>query len=241
MDPLRLLAVQHEQEAPPGWLGDWWSARGVAVDVVRGDLGEAVPARLDPVRHAGLVVLGGYMGACDDADVPWLAPTRELIRATVADGIPLLGVCLGHQLAAVALGGEVRRNPAGRALGLLSVSLTDAGRDDPLLGGSDGSPAIHFNEDIVTMPPPGSTVLASAPDGSVQALRFADRAWGVQFHPEVSPEIFTTWLDGENGAGRSGPAEAARLAARAEVAAAAQRLQAAWQPFAERFVTVLRG
>ncbi len=234
MSDLRLLAVQHEDEAPLAWLGQWWAERGIGLDVVRADLGEAVPAR---VEQDGLVVLGGYMGATDDAHVPWLAPTRDLIRATVEDGIPVLGVCLGHQLMAVALGGEVRRNPAGRLLGLLPVALTEEGRTDPLLSGSEGLRAIHYNEDVVTVAPHGAAVLATAPDGTIQALRFAERAWGVQFHPEISPELFDRWLHSETG--ETGSLGATAQAVADEVAGAGTELRRAWQPMADRFATVL--
>ncbi len=104
------------------------------------------------------------MGACDDAVAPWLAPTRALIADAVARGVPTLGVCLGHQLAAVALGGAVERNPSGRTVGLVPVRLTDAGASDPLLAGLGGLPAVHYNDDVVLEAPAG-TVLATLPDG----------------------------------------------------------------------------
>ena len=134
------------------------------------------------------------MGACDDALAAWLAPTRALIADAVARGVPTLGVCLGHQLAAVALGGSVERNPSGRTIGQVPVRLTDAAASDPLVGGFDGLAAIHYNDDVVTVVPEGATVLATLPDGRPQAIRFGPMAWGVQFHPETSPEVFAAWL-----------------------------------------------
>ncbi len=227
----RLLVVQHEEEAPPLWLGEWWAERGIVVDVLRADLGRPVP---DRVEHDGLVVLGGYMGAGDDELHPWLTDTKALIRTAVENDTPVLGVCLGHQLMALALGGEVARNPAGKALGLQPVALTDAGRMDPLLAGSDGARAIHYNQDIVTVPPDDAVVLATAPDWSVAALRFADRAWGVQFHPETSPEVFALWTRNE-----AGSMAGVSTAALAEVAAAEDELRWAWRPLAERFAAVV--
>ena len=134
------------------------------------------------------------MGARDDAVAAWLAPTRALIADAVARGVPTLGVCLGHQLAAVALGGSVERNPSGRTIGPVPVRLSEAAASDPLLGGFDGLAAIHYNDDVVTVVPEGATVLATLPDGRPQAIRFGPRAWGVQFHPETSPEVFGAWL-----------------------------------------------
>jgi GMP synthase (glutamine-hydrolysing) len=233
----RLLVVQHEPDAPVAWLGEWWSALGLELDVVRGDLGEPVASRWADLGGDpdGLVVLGGAMGACDDADAPWLAPTRALIADAVARGVPTLGVCLGHQLASVALGGTVGRNPSGRTIGRVPVRLTAAAAADPLLAGLDGLAAIHYNDDVVLEPPPGSTVLATLPDGRPQALRFAPVAWGVQFHPETSPEVFGAWLRWDSPDGLT-PDQVALLA---EVTAAREVLRAAWQPLAARFATVV--
>ncbi|KGN33683.1 glutamine amidotransferase [Knoellia sinensis KCTC 19936] len=187
----RYLVIQHEPAAPGGWLVERWSELGSAVETIRGDLGEPIPARL---THDALVVLGGAMNANEDDRYAWLAPTKSLLRAAVADGIPTLGVCLGHQLLAVALGGEVIRNPHGRTSGLIPLSLNAAGEADPLLSGLSGREVVQYNGDIVSRLPEGAESLATAPDSSVQAARFGPRAWGVQFHPETTPEIFKEWM-----------------------------------------------
>ncbi len=234
----RLLVVQHEPDAPVAWLGEWWAALGLEVDVVRGDLGEPVPARWADVSGApdGLVVLGGAMGACDDALAPWLAPTRALLADAVALGVPTLAVCLGHQLAAVALGGTVGRNPSGRTIGPVPVRLTGAAASDELLSGSEGLPAIHYNDDVVLELPSRATVLATLPDGRPQALRFGPRAWGVQFHPETSPEVFGAWLRWDSPEGLT-PQQETLLA---EVALLREVLRTAWQPLAERFASLVQ-
>lgn len=187
----RYLVIQHEPEAPAGWLAERWTQLGIAIDTVRPDLGEPVPEAL---HHDALVVLGGAMNATEDGRVPWLTPTKALIRRTVADGIPTLGVCLGHQLMAVALGGEVVRNPHGRTSGLIPLSLNAVGDVDPLLSGLSGRDVVQYNGDVVSRLPEATRQLAVAPDGSVQAARFGPRAWGVQFHPETTPEIFKGWM-----------------------------------------------
>ncbi len=234
----RLLVVQHEPDAPVAWLGEWWAELGLELDVVRGDLGHPVVERWDDVAGSadGLVVLGGAMGACDDAVAPWLAPTRALIAEAVDRGVPTLGVCLGHQLAAVALGGTVGRNPSGRTIGPVPVRLTRAAASDPLLSGVDGLPAIHYNDDVVLEVPSGATVLATLPDGRPQALRFGPSAWGVQFHPETSPEVFGSWLRWDSPDGLT-PEQETLLA---EVTAAREALRRAWQPFAERFAALVQ-
>ncbi|MGL5929163.1 MAG: type 1 glutamine amidotransferase [Dermatophilaceae bacterium] len=243
----RLLVVQHEPDAPLAWLREWWAAEGLGVEVVRGDLGERMPPR---VEHDGLVVLGGAMGAHDDARHPWLAPTKALIRDVVQRDVPLLGVCLGHQLAAAALGGRCGPNPAGRTVGLAPVQLTAAGATDPLLRGFNGLDAVHYNDDVVSALPRRAQVLATLPGGAPQAVRFGIRAWGVQFHPEASPEVFASWVEADppvvphhrRVGARAEPVATGRdLVAElvADVAASEERLRAAWQPLARRFAELV--
>lgn len=152
---------------------------------------QGLPETLE--AHSGLVVLGGEMHAGADADHPWLTPTKELIRLAVQTRVPTLGVCLGHQLLSVALGGSVQRNPQGQLGGRLPLALTTAGAADPLLRLLEGQHVIHLNGDIVTEFPSGATVLACSPDGSPQAVQVGPRAWGLQFHPEAGPAIFDGW------------------------------------------------
>ncbi|MDX6296599.1 MAG: hypothetical protein QOI51_456 [Nocardioidaceae bacterium] len=234
----RLLAIQHEEDCPPAWLGDWLAAAGVDVGVVRGDAGDKVPDVID--GFDGLLVLGGEMGAYDDDRCPWLVPTKRLIARTVASGAPFLGVCLGHQLAAVALGGTVGRNPRGTATGLTPVEVTEAGRADRLFGSvASGDRAVQWNEDIVTRLPPQSTALAKAPDRSVQAARFADLAWGVQFHPEASPEVFASWTVNGPKAAEPRPDGIDMSVVAADIRAARSQLRQAWRPLAERFAEIV--
>ena len=206
----RLLVIQHENDAPAAWLGQWWNDLGLELTVVRGHLGEAVPGPGQWSGYDGLVVLGGAMSACDDAVAPWLAPTRDLIADAVAREVPTLGVCLGHQLASVALG-------------------------DPLLRGPNRRLAVHYNDDVVLEVPTGATVLATLPDGRPQALRFGPSAWGVQFHPETSPEVFAAWLRWDSPDGTT-PEQEALLA---QVTAGREDLQSTWRVFAQRFAALL--
>lgn len=223
----RLLVVEHESEDPIGLLGERFTELGVDLDVRRGHAGEVVPTSVDPAVHDGIVVLGGYMGADDDAEHAWLTHTKDLLRwAVAADAVPVLGICLGHQLLGSALGGRVARNPAGRALGLTPVGLLEAGRDDPLLAGTDGALALQYNDDIVIETPPGAVVLARTADGAPQAIRYGTRAWGVQFHPEVTADTFTAWSDVSP--------ELAEATYAAEPA-----LRHTWRPLADRFAALL--
>jgi GMP synthase (glutamine-hydrolysing) len=220
----RALVIQHEDDDPVHLMAGWMQA--LDLDVCQPYLGDALPATLD--EYAALVVMGGAMGAYDDADNPWLTPSKELIRVAAADQVPTLGICLGHQLASVALGGEMRPNPNGRQFGLIEIGWRPEAAEDPLLSAAYGARrGLHWNDDVVVRLPEGATQLATAPTGEVQAARLAETVWGVQWHPEVDEPLVRTWCD------EIEPALAEReLAA---LAAAADELEAAWRPLGERF------
>jgi GMP synthase (glutamine-hydrolysing) len=228
-DP-RLLVVQHEDDDPPALLGTWLTAAGVELDVRRCHAGDGLPPTLD--GYDGLLVMGGEMGAYDDVEFSWLSPTKDLIREAVHAGVCLLGICLGHQLAAVALGGTVARHPDGAQIGVYDVGWTADALDDPLVGrlaGAAGAvsptPAVQWNQDVVTARPAGSTVLAQTAGGSVQALRFGPRAWGLQLHPEVGRDLVARWAQSDPSA----PIALDRIGAMEP------QLRSAWQQAAEAF------
>ena len=232
-----LLVVEHERECPPAHLGRWLTDAGAALDVSRPYLGEELPAL---EGYDGLVVLGGSMGADDDAGHAWIGPCKDLLRDAVDRGLPTLGICLGHQLLASALGGRVSANPPGQQLGLLDVGWTDAARGDALTGPlSQGPPrrGVHWNHDVVAEPPPEAEVLAATPDGEIQALRFARRAWGVQWHPEVDVPVLVSWAEGDRADHLERGIDQQALLD--EIDGARAELDTAWRPLAERFVTLL--
>lgn len=112
----------------------------------------------------------------------------EAMREAAERGLPVLGVCFGHQLLAHAYGARVVRNPRGRETGTVEVTLSAAGRADPLFHGLPERFAVQAtHEDIVEAPPRGSTVLAGNANTAVQALAFGPQVRGVQFHPEAFP------------------------------------------------------
>jgi GMP synthase (glutamine-hydrolysing) len=222
----RVLVVQHEDDDPIHRMGEWMA---VDLDVRRPYVADDLPTSLQ--GYAALVVMGGAMGANDDATSPWLPATKELIREAAVDGVPTLGICLGHQLATVALGGEVLPNAAGRQFGLYDVNWEPAAHLDRLFS-TVATPrrGAHWNDDIVTRLPEGAVLMARSSSGEVQAARHAPTVWGVQWHPEVDEPLFRGWLvDGEVD-----PALAA--ATLSDLASADGELEQAWRPLASRFV-----
>jgi GMP synthase (glutamine-hydrolysing) len=185
-----------------------------------------------------MLVLGGSMGAYDDATCPWLGEVKQLVRSAAVDAVPTLGICLGHQLAAVALGGKVARNPGGQQVGIFEVGWLPEARRDLLLGPIVGpAPAVQWNNDVVAELPAGAVLLARTPTGEVQAARFAPTVWGVQWHPEVDDHILRLWADEDRDeAVERGVDLDAHVAA---VASAREVLRRTWQPLADGFAALL--
>ncbi|WP_148615965.1 type 1 glutamine amidotransferase [Nocardioides rubriscoriae] len=231
-----VLVVQHQDSCPPALLGEWLVEAGCVLEVVRPYAGDSLPAPDDLTAYQGLVVLGGSMDAWDP-DVAWLMPVRRLVLEAAALAVPTLGVCLGHQLCALAFGGDVGRSPHGQQVGLGWVRWTDEAEHDDLVapGGPHPlpQPGIFWNDDVVLRDPPGAFALARTKDGDVQAMRFGPTTWGVQWHPEATPEILAAWAasDAERHRAR-GIDQQARLA---EVAAAATGLERVGRELADRF------
>lgn len=222
----RVLVIQHEDKAPAGRLLPWLERVGVQGDLLPAHQGYAVPADLRD--HAALIVLGGSMGAAQDQDHRWLLPTRALIAGTIASGRPFLGVCLGHQLATLALGGQVGPHPVGQTIGLRAWLSTDEGTRDPLTSAlATGTEVFHWNSDITLRLPERATLLATSADGSVQAARFGPLAWGVQFHPEVDADLVMGWAQGRDAE--------AELAAIRSLRGRQDQLHRDWEHLVRRF------
>ena len=230
----RVAVVQHEEDCPPHLVGTWMADAGADVTVCHAYAGEDLP---DPATYDALVVLGGAMGANDDADSPWLAPVRARIRDHAAHAVPVLGICLGHQLAAVALGGEVETNSRGQTFGLRTMGWTADAHLDPLMS-TVATPrrGVHWHDDVVTAVPEGAVVLAHTEGVEVQAARFAPAVWGVQHHPEVDADLIRPWAVADRELHRSQGLDTDAVLA--EIDAARGELAAAWQPLAARFVAI---
>lgn len=152
------------------------------------------PADADDLRRADLaVVLGGPISANDTETYPFVADELAAIGARLADGSPTLGICLGAQLMARALGAEVRPARAVE-IGYAPVALTAAGRDSSLAA-LDGIPVLHWHGEEVTLPD-GSVSLASTEVTTHQAFAVGDHALGLQFHLEADHALLERWLVG---------------------------------------------
>lgn len=182
-----ILIFQYDENVPPGYLGEELAGAGWDVDIVRCDRGDPVPDRL---AWNGVVSLGGPMGAYDEADHPYLPAVKRYLRRATEAGVPTLGLCLGCQLLADALGGSAFLAPSAE-VAFTAPDLTDDGRTDPVVSHLNDR-SLVFHQDTWTLPP-GATLLATT-DRYPQAFRLGS-AIGIQPHPEVTPEILTAWTE----------------------------------------------
>lgn len=168
---------------------------GVDARVVQAHKEEALPS-VDEVDI--LLVTGSPHSVIDRPG--WSERTGTLLAEAVSANKWVLGVCYGHQLLAQAMGGVVEKNPQGYEVGTIQVELTEAGKSDPLFQAiARGEPTLSFNSthsDAVMRAPVGARVLASTKATEVQAFAIGERAWGVQFHPEFTPEIMALYVEG---------------------------------------------
>lgn len=231
-----LLVVQHEPDTGPGWWAGWLEEAGVRLDVRHPYRDGHLP---DLGAYDGLLVLGGAMGPTEDDACPWLPETRARLADAVSTGLPTMGICLGAELLTVACGGRVRRGPAGPELGVLAVDPLPAAADDPVLGAlRPPARVLQWHWEEIAALPPGAVALATSPAYEHQAFRLGASAWGVQGHPEVTPEIAAGWGRDDSpllqAAGRT-PEELG-----AELSEATGELVQTWRPVAEAFAAVVR-
>lgn len=177
-----------------GDLSQWFftalGPSGAAVQVVRVFEGEALPA---PGRHRAAIITGSWSMVTDRH--PWSEATAAWIRHAVAQGMPLLGVCYGHQLMAHALGGEVGYHPGGREMGCLDIERLPAGDDDPWLAAHPPRFKAHLTHlQTVLRLPGGAHALARSAHDPHQIVRYSPTAVSVQFHPEFTPDILAACI-----------------------------------------------
>jgi GMP synthase-like glutamine amidotransferase len=188
-----IVAVLHHLDRPfLGHVREPLERAGVEIDERRLVHGDPLP---DLDATDGVVVLGGEQSAAGDAD--GLGPQLAFLRDAFEREVPVFGVCLGGQLLARALGGEVRH--VGRSVEWRELDPLPAAAQDPVFGAlAPPVPALHFNEDVFE-PPPDAVELLSRGGAGAEAFRVGPVAWGVQYHPDVDPEILTFWLEQYSG------------------------------------------
>lgn len=184
-----VLVIANNEQTPLGWLGDVLVDRSLPVTTVRPAAGEPLPAT---ITWRAIVILGGPMGAYEEDRHPFLSAEKEFMAAAVADRRPLLGICLGSQLLADALGGRAYPGPTIEA-GFPTIRPTEAGRRDRIGRLLDGE-VLAWHRDTWT-PPPGATVLARS-ELYPQAFRLGS-ALGLQFHAELPAAGLEEWIRGD--------------------------------------------
>ena len=186
---MRTLVLQHIACEPPGFYEDVLLGAGAAIHRVEVDEGDALP---DWREFELIVAMGGPMSVNDEDEFPWLAQEKRLIAEAVRAGTPFWGACLGVQLLAASLGGRVYAGPEPE-VGLLPVTLTDEALADPVFAGLPRELlTLQWHGDTFELPP-GAVRLAGSPAYPNQAFRFGERAYGVQFHLEVTPAMAEEW------------------------------------------------
>lgn len=188
----KVLVFQHVPFEPLGTLDPLLKDAGFRIRYV--NFGREPDSRPDLGGYEALIVLGGPMNSDQIDTYPNLITEVSIIRDAVDRGMSVLGICLGAQLLAKALGGSVARNKT-REIGWYDVELTEAGRKDPVLSSfAQRQEVFQWHEDGISLPS-GAELLAGSAASPVQAFRYGEHAYGFQFHLEANQPLIERWLD----------------------------------------------
>jgi GMP synthase-like glutamine amidotransferase len=187
---MRALAIVHQSDAGPGVFAE--AAREFGASLDEWLLPEDRPPA-DPFGYDAVMTFGGAMHVDQEQEHPWLVAEERLLAGLLEREVPLLGVCLGAELLAAAAGATVRRASAPE-IGWYEVRPIGPAQPDPLLGPLAAPfEALEWHSYEFSLPP-GATALAES-DACLQAYRVGDRAWGIQFHAEVTGDALDSWID----------------------------------------------
>ncbi|MEV6524296.1 type 1 glutamine amidotransferase [Longispora urticae] len=238
----RTLVIENDPKDDLRRLGDWLTGGGLELEVLRPHAGDALPETLE--GYAAFVVMGGAQDAYEAPDgtpgAPWFPALERLFRKAVKDRVPTLGVCLGAQILAQAMGGTVERAHNGPNIGARFVARRDAAERDALFAEIPlGPDALQWHFDEITELPLNATLLAASPRWPNQAFRVGDRAWGLQFHIECDVDMIRVWATNDAETLQELGTDAETVIA--GCAAVMDDVRETWQPFAERFAKLAQG
>ena len=237
--PPVIIAIQNAPDVPLNLVGKWLAEAGFDLRGIHAYAHQPLPTTVESLqdliggqRLVAIIPLGGSIGALDDESSPWLVAERALLTDAIAHDLPVLGLCLGAQLLAASVGGEVSRAPKPE-IGVHKISITDA--EDPIFGSLSKShdvPAIQWHQDMVTELPSSATTIASSTLCQNQIFRIGRLHYGLQFHPEADPTIIKMW---ERKADEAYLRSERRVAIAEEVATEMETLESIWKPAIKRW------